>query len=108
MCEKRRQPRIESDIDAIIRYKGCLHPVVITNISGGGICAHIDDPNIASDDNIEIIFDLDNNLKDLSIRGKVAHVEPSEDGAKIGIQFTGVFSDSFEAIQKYLCAEAVC
>lgn len=102
MLEKRRHRRLDVDLPVILRYKGRLLPATILNLSCGGMCLRAEGEGIAADGNVEVIFDLGEERRDLSLRGRVTRVEETADAASMGVQFTNLFSASHRAVEEYL------
>lgn len=102
MLEKRRHQRLSVDLPVTLRYKGRLLPATALNISCGGMFIRAEDRTILNNEQVEIIFDLGEKQKDISMRGKITRVDPSDDSSDVGVQFTNVFSLGHKAILEYL------
>lgn len=102
MLEKRRYQRLEIDLPVILRYDGRLLPATILNISCGGVCLRASETAFLNKAPVEIIFDLNEKQRDISMSGTITRVDPSPDAANVGIQFTNLFSLSYKTIQEYL------
>lgn len=102
MSEKRRYARISVDLPVILRHGGKLIPATLENISSGGMYLKTDKSQISTDRPVEIIFDLSDANRDVSMRGHITRVEDAEEGNGVGIQFTNLFSLSHRAVQKYV------
>jgi hypothetical protein len=102
MSEKRRYSRISVDLPVILRHGGRIIPATLQNISSGGVYLKTDKSRIATGRPVEIIFDLSDANRDLSMRGQVLRVEDVDDKNGVGVQFTNLFSLSHKAVQKYI------
>ena len=102
MPEKRRYSRISINLPVILRHGGKLIPATLENISSGGMYLKTEKTRISTDRPVEIIFDLSNANRDVSMRGQVTRVEDADDKSGVGIQFTNLFSLSHKAVQKYV------
>ncbi len=103
--EKRRHKRLEMQIPVTLRCNGKLLPATATNISVGGICIKPENfENIDKDDQVEINFDLNEENRDLSLRGAVARINSSADSC-IGIKFANFNSTSHKMLRQYLHRE---
>ena len=102
MLEKRRTRRLDVNLPVILRHRGRLLPATALNMSCGGMCIRAEGSELASEEPVEIIFDLEEGQKDLSVRGRITRVETETDAASIGVQFTNLFSVSHKAIAEYL------
>jgi len=105
MLEKRRYQRLDVSLPVTLRYRGRLIPATMLNLSCGGACIRTTQSDLDIDSSIEIIFDLNSEAKDVSMRGAVVHSsipgqEPEDSTA--GIRFSNLFSDGHKAIQEYL------
>lgn len=102
MTEKRRHERINVKLPVILRYDGRLIPATMLNISCGGVFIRAEDSSILSNSNVEITFDIDDQNKDISMRGNVTRVDSKEETSDFGVEFVNLFSQSFKALQEYL------
>jgi len=102
MSEKRRYTRISVDLPVILRHGGRLIPATLENISSGGMYLKTDKSRISTDRPVEIIFDLSEADRDVSMRGQITRIVDADDGNGVGIQFTNLFSLSHKAVQKYV------
>lgn len=102
MLEKRRHRRLNVDLPVILRHKGRLLPATILNVSCGGMYLRAEAGDIAADGNVEVIFDLGEEQRDLSLRGRITRIEPAPDATHVGVQFTNLFSLGHKAIEEYL------
>ena len=105
MREKRRHKRLDLALPVILRYGGRLIPATMLNLSCGGARIRAEQTDFSTDTPVELIFDLDNQTYDISMRGNVVHSteDPTAQAGRIaGIQFAGVISDSHKAVDDYL------
>lgn len=106
MREKRRHKRLGLKLPVILRYGGRLIPATMLNLSCGGAYIRAEQTDFSTDTPVELIFDLDNQTYDLSIRGNVIHsaedTTSQQPGCCAGIRFAGAISDSHKAIEEYL------
>ncbi|HPQ80627.1 MAG TPA: PilZ domain-containing protein [bacterium] len=102
MLEKRRHRRVEIDLPVILRHGGRLLPATMLNLSCGGMLLRAEGKDISSEGPVEVIFDLGEYGKDLSMRGRITRMTPASEEADMGVQFTNLFSVSHKAIQEYL------
>lgn len=106
MIEKRRYQRLNVTLPVTIRHRGRLIPATMLNLSCGGACIRTADQDLDIDSSVEIIFDLDESSRDVSMRGSVVHIagasERESDSTTAGIRFSNLFSDGHKAIQDYL------
>jgi c-di-GMP-binding flagellar brake protein YcgR len=102
MSEKRRYSRISVDLPVILRHGGKLIPATLENISSGGMYLKTGKTQISTDRPVEIIFDLSESNRDVSMRGQVTRIEDADEGSGVGVQFTNLFSLSHKAVQKYV------
>jgi len=105
MNEKRRHKRLELALPVILRYGGRLIPATMLNLSCGGACIRAEQVDFSTNAPVELIFDLDNQTYDLSMRGSVVHSAEdttSQPGCYAGVQFAGAISESHKAIEEYL------
>jgi c-di-GMP-binding flagellar brake protein YcgR len=102
MFEKRRYIRLPVNMPVILRHGGRIIPATMLNISCGGMYLCVENSTVSSDQPVEIIFDLDENERDISMRGQITHVEDADDGKGVGIQFTNIFSLNHKTIQQFV------
>ena len=102
MTEKRRHPRLKINLPVILRYKGLLLPATMLNLSCGGMCLRADDPEILKNAPVEVIFDLDDKKRDISLQGRITHTEADDESTQVGIELVNVVSEGFKEIQEYL------
>ena len=102
MKDKRRHPRLKLDLPIVLRHAGRLIPATALNISCGGMYVSTNLADIVDNAPVEVIFDLDEKSKDISLRGRVARVETKGDATGFGMQFTNLFSTGRKTIQEYI------
>lgn len=103
MKEKRRYERLTIDLPVILRHAGRLIPATAVNVSCGGMFIQTMHNDLLRDHTVEVIFDLGQDQRDLSMRGQITRVEEGgPEGSSIGVQFTNLFSLSHKAIEQYL------
>lgn len=105
MFEKRRYQRLDVKLPVILRYRGRLIPATILNLSCGGACIRADNEELDINSSVELIFDLDTEQRDVSMRGSVVHrTNPPSNpqGCTAGIRFSNLFSEGHKAVQEYL------
>jgi hypothetical protein len=105
MIEKRRYQRLAVKLPVTLRYRGRLIPATMLNLSCGGACIRTDNVDFDDDSPVEIVFDLENDKSDISMRGNVVHQRPETAGKKertAGVRFSNLFSDGHKAVQEYL------
>ena len=104
MLERRRAPRIHVELPVVLRHRGRFVPATAVNLSSGGMLIHSDDSNVSTTGQVEILFDLDHEHRDVALRGNVLRVDGTHP-TNLGIQFTTVFSEAHRVIQRYLEAK---
>lgn len=105
MNEQRRHKRLDVTLPIILRYQGRLVPATMLNLSCGGARIRAEEGELVANTPVEITFDLDNQIYDVSMRGNIIHTtkDPTaRDGYIAGVQFAGIVSDSQKAIEEYL------
>ena len=102
MDEKRRHKRLNIALPVILRSGGRIIPATALNLSCGGMYIRADEPGVASEKPVEVIFDLTEDDKDVAMRGNVTRIEDAKGHTGLGIQFTNLFSLSHKAIERYL------
>ncbi|OGQ23201.1 MAG: hypothetical protein A3I05_02500 [Deltaproteobacteria bacterium RIFCSPLOWO2_02_FULL_44_10] len=99
--ERRQDPRVMINKPVILRHAGRLLPATVLNVSRSGMRLTSSEKNFIRNTSVEVIFDLDSERRDLSLRGRIIRVEiPS--GGDIGIQFSNAFSTSNQQLESYL------
>jgi c-di-GMP-binding flagellar brake protein YcgR len=102
MEERRRHARVAIDLPVVLRHGGRIIPATALNLSCGGMYLQVDRSNVAGDQPIEVIFDLNEEARDVAMRGTITRIETTEEGARIGVRFTNLFSLNHKAIQQYV------
>jgi hypothetical protein len=105
MMEKRKHKRLDVTLPVILRYGGRLIPATMLNLSCGGTRIRAEQTGFSENAPVELIFDLDNQTYDLSMRGNISHSakDPtSQTSCFAGIQFASTVSDSHKALEEYL------
>lgn len=102
MQDKRRHPRFDVNLPVILRCKGAILPAVVLNISYGGMLIKVDAQDIFYEAPVEVIFDLDNEKRDISMRGQIKRVDKIEDASDIGIEFTNYFSTGHKVVREFI------
>ena len=103
MQEKRRYERLAVDLPVILRHGGRLIPATALNLSCGGMYLHADHHDIRPDLPVEVIFDLGDDQRDISMRGQILRVDrEGQEPAGLGIRFTNLFSLSHKAVEHYV------
>lgn len=75
------------------------------NLSCGGACIQTSEANLDFETPVEIIFDLNEKQRDISMRGNIVHRSEDADQPKdnkAGVRFSNLFSDGHKAVQEYL------
>ena len=105
MREKRRHKRLDLALPVILRCGGRLIPATMLNLSCGGARIRAEETDFSENAPVELIFDLNNQTYDISMRGNIVHSaeDPTaQTGCIAGVQFAGVISDSHKAVEDYL------
>jgi len=100
--ERRHSQRIDVSLPVTLRLGGRLLPATALNISSGGMCLRSTEKIIVSDSPVEVIFDLDQEKRDIAMMGKITRVTSEGKEATLGVQFTNLFSLNRKAIDEYL------
>ncbi len=105
MFEKRRYQRLAVTLPVTLRYQGRLIPATMLNLSCGGACIRTDAVDLDAESSVELIFDINDQHSDVSMRGNVVHRAKDEkrtDGCIAGVRFSNLFSDGHKTVQEYL------
>lgn len=103
MNDKRLYPRIELELPVTLRHNGRLLPATMLNLSCGGMCIRTEGYHLTNSTPVEVVFDLDEKTRDVSVRAQIMHIFDENAGeSKAGLQFINIFSTSHKAIQEYL------
>lgn len=101
MSDKRRHQRFGTEIPAVVRHLGRLIPASIKNVSTGGMFVVTESNDVSSTSPLELIFDLGNSNGELSVMGRIRHLERTDDEAYLGVQFTTPFADGMKGILSF-------
>ena len=101
MPERRRYPRLEAKLPVTLRHQGRFIPATLLNISCGGVRIIADDSIFSLTTPVEMIFDLDESHRDVSLRGRITRATSGPMG-DLGIQFSNLFSESHRAVEDFL------
>ncbi len=102
MLEKRRYGRLSVQLPVILRHGGRFIPATMLNISCGGMYLSVEQSSLSKDPSVEVIFDLNEKERDISMRGQITRIDDADDHTGMGIQFTNLFSLSHKTIQQYV------
>lgn len=102
MPEKRRHPRLDVNLPVILRCGGRLIPAAALNMSRGGMCIRAEGVGLTEAAQVEVIFDLSEIQRDISMRGRITRANPTQDTTELGVQFTNLSSPGLKAIEEYL------
>ncbi len=105
MLEKRRYQRLRVKLPVTLRYQGRLIPATMLNLSCGGACIKADEINLDADSSVEIVFDIDAEQRDISMRGTIVHSKDMPEnsrGCTAGVRFSNLFSEGHRTIQEFL------
>lgn len=102
MEERRRFCRLALDLPVTLRHDGRLIPATVLNISCGGMSLRAEAADIADGGSVEVIFDLNEEKRDLSLLGRITRISEQDEASEMGVQFTNLFSLSYKAVQEYL------
>ena len=105
MFEKRRYQRLADTLPVTLRYRGRLIPATMLNLSCGGACIRTDAANLDADSPVELIFDINDQHSDVSMRGSIVRSDKDpkqKDGCTAGVRFSNLFSDGHKTVQEYL------
>ena len=102
MEERRRHKRLNISLPVILRHGGRIIPATALNISCGGMFIRAEQAGVTGDGPVEVIFDLTEGEKDVSMRGNITRTEDSSGHTNLGVQFTNLFSLAHKAIERYL------
>ena len=105
MNERRRHKRLDVTLPIILRYQGRLIPATMLNLSCGGARIRAEQADLSTDTPVEIIFDLDNQVYDVSMRGSIVHAttDPTaQTGCIAGVRFAALVSEGHKAVEEYL------
>lgn len=100
--ERRRYPRLAVDLPVTMRYKGRLIPATMLNVSCGGMHIRTEGENIAGCASIEVVFDLPDRKKDVSVLGQIIRMESQKKTTKLGVRFSNLYSMSHKTLQEFI------
>ena len=99
--EKRVNPRFEIEVPVTLRTKGKLIPAATLDISSGGISVLADFNEDLNEGPVEVIMDLSDELRDISLRGHILRLKKGI-GQKVAIQFVPTDSQSLRSLERFL------
>lgn len=102
MQDRRRFPRLDMNIPVTMRHSGRLKPATMINVSNGGMMILAEDADISFGSPVEVIFDLNDGQKDLSLTGRIMRVEADHKATCLGIQLINLFSASHKKVRAYI------
>ena len=102
MREKRRYTRVSLELPVILRHNGRFIPAQALNLSCGGMYIKTSNTDIADNNPVEVIFDLDSDRKDVSVLGNIRHRASDGDNMTFGIRFSNLFSISRKTIENFI------
>lgn len=99
--DQRHFPRLDIRLPVTLRYCGRLIPATTLNVSCGGMLLITEPGDITSNAPVEVIFDLPNNERDVTMRGEIVriggNVEP-----EVGIRFTNLYTLGYHALERFV------
>lgn len=101
LIERRQFPRLDVALPVTLRHNGRLIPATTLNISCGGMALATPTEQVSLGGHVEVVVDLGEIEKDVTLRGSVVHVNPA-DPKQLGIQFTNLFAVGHQSLQRYL------
>ncbi|MDO8528171.1 MAG: PilZ domain-containing protein [Deltaproteobacteria bacterium] len=101
MKERREYPRYEIEVPVTLRTNGKLIPAATLDLSLGGISVLTDFNEEIAEGDVEIVMDLSNELKDISIRGNILRFKKGI-AQKVAIQFVPDASKGFRHLENFL------
>ena len=103
MSDKRRFKRLSTKLPVTLRCDGRLIPATTLNISCGGVCLFIDEDELTWLDNskVELIIDLSQNERDISLRGEVTRVETANK-SMLGVKFTNLYTVGHQTLERFI------
>lgn len=99
--ERREYPRLDVHLPVILRYLGRLIPATALNVSCGGMMLTADHGNVTTSAPVEVIFDLSEQERDVTLRGEIIRIA-GEGDPKVGIKFTNLYAVGHKALERYL------
>lgn len=101
MLERRKFQRIDVKLPVVLRCNGKLVPATALNISCGGMCLKVATHGITADTCTEVIFDLSEDVTDISVRGRIVRIEGGRK-RQVGIEFNNLYSMGYNLLEKYI------
>lgn len=101
LIEKRESPRVDVHLPVTLRHNGKLIPATTENVSCGGMYLSSPTGEVMLGGNIEVILDLTEIERDVTLRGSVVRVDSQDDG-KMAIQFVNLLSGGHSSLQRFL------
>lgn len=103
MDEKRRFKRLDVDLPVTLRFAGRLIPATTLNISCGGACLNLESDNIdlSDNNNVEVIIDISQKDRDISIRGEITRIEDGE-RSRLGVKFTNLYTVGHQTLEEFI------
>lgn len=104
MSEKRHFKRLAVELPVTLRFGGRLIPATALNISSGGICLDVDDAELdmAGKKKVEVIIDLSQQERDVSLRGEITRIESSGEKPRVGIKFTNLYTVGHQTLEEFI------
>lgn len=99
--ERREYPRINVDLPIVLRYRGRLIPATALNVSCGGMLLTTEVHDVTTNAPVEIIFDLSNMERDVTLRGEIVRIGASE-RSTVGVHFTNVYAIGHRTLERFL------
>lgn len=101
-ADRRTYPRSPVNLPVVVRYGGALLPAVTHNLSCGGMSLSVTGAAVQSATHLELIFDLPEAERDVSLRAAIVRAKPNSASAEFGVQFINMFSDDHDALVRFL------
>ncbi|MBI5299244.1 MAG: PilZ domain-containing protein [Deltaproteobacteria bacterium] len=98
--EKRKHRRFEMELPVTLRTHGKLIPAATLDISLGGICLLTDLQHEIKNGPVEVVVDLNSDLRDISLKGKVLRSQNSIE-KKVAIEFNSP-SSGLKSLKTFL------
>ncbi len=106
MSDKRRHPRFSTQLPATVRHLGRLIPAMIKNVSTGGLFVTAESNDFSSSSPVEVMFNMNGSEGDLSMMGRVRHLERTDTDASFGVQFTSAFADGVKKVLSFCASKS--
>ena len=84
----------------VLRQGEKFLPADVCNLSAGGVCLKMDNPNLLPGHNVEITFDLTDYLKDIALTGRIVWINALR--SIVGVEFTNRFSPAHQTLRSFL------